>query len=94
MNVLFTKHRLTLEMRLKDAAHVSSLKVERTIRGAYVLKRPERFRMWTTVARIDINRQTIFTNEIEWKYYEVVIRRLANIVDLYARPILYIEVRP
>ncbi len=94
MKVVYTRHRDVLETHLKDVAHLSSLKIERTIRGTYILKRPGRFHIWTTVAKIDVNKQTVFTNETEWKYYEVLIKRLANIVGQYAKPILVIEVRP
>ncbi len=94
MKVIFTGHRDALETHLKDAARLSPFKIKRTIRGTYILKRPARFHMWITVAKIDVNKQTVFTNEMEWKYYETLIKRFVTIIGEYVKPILFIEVRP
>ncbi len=93
MKVVFTKHLTILETHLKDAVRTSELKIERTIFRSFALKRYKGFRVWDTIAKINVSKQTIFVSEDIWKEYELLIKRLSDIVGLYAKPILIIEVR-
>ncbi len=94
MKVIYTRLKPTLEVHLRDVARTTDLKIQHIMLGNYVLKKRKKFGIWFTLAKIDINKQTIFIRSAAWHEYQFLIKRLASIVGEYAKPILYIEVRP
>jgi len=94
MKVIYTTLEPALEVHLKHAARTTDLKIQRTIWGNYLLKRYKNFYIWDIIAKIDTSKQTVFVHSQHWHEYEFLIKRLAFIVGEYAKPILYIKVRP